>query len=78
MTSLEARNLLDRNSLLEARGKSRIFGNIDTSIRLLSTGEIISLTLKSINFMDKIHNIFEKNDTFYETLMRNRGPKKEI
>jgi hypothetical protein len=73
MTSLEARNLLDKNSLVEARGKSRIFGNIDSDIRLLSTSEIISLVMKSINFFDNVRNLFEKNDTFYETLKRKRG-----
>lgn len=73
MMSLEARNLLDRNSLISARDKSRIFGNIDNNIRLLSMSEIIFLTMKSVNFMDNVRNMYEKNDTFYETLQRKRG-----
>lgn len=73
MTSLEARNLLDRNTLVEARGKSRIFGNCDSDIRLLSTTEIIFLVMKSINFMHNVSRIYDQNDSFYETLRRKRG-----
>lgn len=78
MTSLEARNLLDRNELIQARDKSRMFGNIDSDLRLLSTSEIIFLVMKSISFMNNVRNLWEKNDTFYETLSRKRGLSRGI
>ena len=65
MMSLEARTLLDLNSLIEARDKSRIFGNCDSDIRPYSKSEIIFLVMKSISFSNEIQNLYERNDSFY-------------
>jgi hypothetical protein len=79
MTSLEARNLLDRNSLVEARDKARIYGNIDAPhMRVLSTSELIFLVMKSINFMDNIGNLYEKNSDFYDTIKRKNGLSQRV
>lgn len=65
MMSLQARTLLDLNSLIEAREKSRIFGNCDSSIRPYSKSEIIFLVMKSISFSNESQNLYERNDSFY-------------
>ena len=73
MMSLEARTLLDRNSLITAREKSRMYGNIDAPhMRPLSQSEIIFLVMKVVFSPDNIQKLYEVNDSFYDRI-KTRG-----
>ena len=71
MNKQEAIKKLDFNNLLDYRERNRYFGNCDNQFKRLSRLEIIELTWIKVDFMGKIRNSFEQNDTFYAALKRN-------
>jgi len=70
MTKEEAKRKLDFDSLLERREKSRIFGNIDTDDKRLSSGEIIELVMIEIDFSRKVKEAFEMDSSFYKEFIK--------
>lgn len=71
MTNIkEANRKLALDDALLYRERTRIFGNIDTQIRLLSASETIELVMISIDFSAKISKIFEGDNAFYKTMTK--------
>jgi hypothetical protein len=69
---------LSLNSLLVSRGKSRIFGNIDTSLIEMNASEIVFTVMKSVFTPQKIQSMFERDDVFFSTLKRKSGHTRKV
>lgn len=72
----QARKILDRNSTLASRRKSRIFGNIDTNEKeIVNCSELIQLVMDEIEWGKNIKKAFESDNWLYRSL-KNESIKK--
>lgn len=70
--------VLSLNSLLQARRRSRIFGNIDTTLVEMNESEVVHAIMKSVFTTDRIQSLFERDDMFFDALKRRSGHSKKI
>ena len=68
----QARKILDRNEILLIRAKSRMFGNMDTTEKFLSSSEVFAYVCIDFDMDAKLSRIFETDDAFYKNIKRRK------